>query len=137
MAKAIITYRGWAGHFICASRCLFRLNTLIEVGEVRVVVSTVGLLEDQRSDFQGAYGRFMEIGYERHFETMAFHAKFVRNKFWDADVKREIEVPGVWSFSNIDSELEANANHVRIVEELAAKMEAGATFEKGEVSDYA
>lgn len=37
-----ITYRGWPGHYCSARYCIFRLNTLIEVGDVRVVVSTVG-----------------------------------------------------------------------------------------------
>ena len=36
------TERGYPGHFILSHRCVFTRNTLLEYGETRVIVSTVG-----------------------------------------------------------------------------------------------
>ena len=69
MSGCKITERGWAGHFICAARCNFRRNTLIESGDTRVVVSTVGALR-LKEDRQG----FSDLGCDRTYETMAFRA---------------------------------------------------------------
>jgi hypothetical protein len=61
------TERGWPGHFICADKCLFRRNTLLELGDVKIVVSTVWLFR--------VNGQFQEIGCGRYFETMAFYSE--------------------------------------------------------------
>jgi hypothetical protein len=117
-AVVMRTERGWAGHFICAHRCRFRRNTLLVRGDVRVVVSSVGLME--RQDGNG----FDEIGSRRHFETMVFHAKY-DGRYWDADVSREIFLDGRQTISEQDAEDVANDMHEAAVKEVAAKMAAG------------
>ena len=34
--------RGWAGHWICGSRCNYHRNTLISFNNKKIVVSTIG-----------------------------------------------------------------------------------------------
>lgn len=87
IGKATFTFRGWPGHFISGYECHFRLNTLVEVGREKAVVSTVGLLpipgrlkESFLWKKESAVG-FVEIGLNRYFETMAFRAK-KEGKFW-------------------------------------------------------
>lgn len=105
-----ITYRGWAGHFICADKCEFRLNTLIEHEDIKIVVSTVGRMSlDEEVDF-------MEIGAGRHFETMAFFAN--DTIYHDADVTRQVFLRGKWMLSEPDQELEANEMHEEAIEEI-------------------
>jgi len=79
------TERGWAGHFICAQDCRFRRNTLLEYGETRVVISTVGAMFS-RFHMKGSGPE--EIGYNRHYETMIFHAH-KDGEYWEADVRKE------------------------------------------------
>jgi hypothetical protein len=76
--KITTTERGWGGHFICADKCRFRRNTLISVdGKPKYVVSTVGNMRDRDT------GEIEEIGYDRHYETMAFGA-FKDGAYFDA-----------------------------------------------------
>lgn len=116
------TERGWAGHFCCADRCLFRRNTLLEDGETRIVVSTVGLLLD---DYKTNTRSFREIGCNRHFETMAFHARRVDDRYWDADVSREVEIHGQWRISEIDADDKANDMHEVAVAEITERIKKG------------
>lgn len=123
------TERGWAGHFICARRCLFRRNTLLEKGDVKVVVSTVGLLENpfygDKSKGILAENRFETIGWQRYFETMAFHANPSDIRYHDIDVERPVEFDSPRTINEIDADDKANDMHEAVVVELMEKMEKG------------
>ena len=111
------TERGWAGHFICSNRCRFRRNTLLMLDDVRVVVSTVGLLELK--------GKIESIGADsRYYETMAFHA-LLDERYWDADVSRQVEFNSPWAIDVIDVDDKANEMHEAVVDELICRLEAG------------
>ena len=124
--KPKITERGWGGHFICAERCLFRRNTLIDFGKKKIVVSTVGMMRDLH-DFQGKNG-FDAIGAGgRYYETMAFRAK-KEGQYWDADVTKQISFDSEWAICSEegwkklpdDADNKANDMHEAVVAELAA-----------------
>lgn len=112
------TELGWAGHFICADRCLFRRNTLLEYGGLKVVVSTVGRMLNLRGD------DFEPIGFKRHFETMAFMAKD-DDKYNDADVRKPVSFSSNWQLPEPDIELEANEMHENVVKEITECLLAG------------
>lgn len=120
--KPKITERGWAGHFICADRCRFRRNTLIDFGNEKIVVSTVGVMLLNPDD-----KKFQTIGLARHYETMAFRAK-KEGAYWDADVTKQIDFQSNWRIEEItdNSDNEANEMHDAVVAELS-------TLEKEEV----
>jgi len=117
------TERGWAGHFIFADRCLFRRNTLLELGDIRIVVSSVGLMKNT-PPFDKE-GKFTTIGYDRHFETMAFMAQRVDNRYWDADVSRQIYFDSPWAIPEPDAVDRANDMHEAVVNELEHKLMTG------------
>ena len=117
------TERGWAGHFICADRCKFRRNTLLEFGDIKIVVSSVGLMTDFLDET-----KYREIGCERHFETMAFHAKH-DGRYWDADVSREVYFNSPWSINDLDADDRANDQHEAVVTEISRRLLDGDTFE--------
>lgn len=111
------TERGWAGHFLCSHDCLFRRNTLLECGSIRIVISTVGGMLD--------LGRKpVQIGRDRYFETMAFHAEF-DGRYWDAVVSRQINFDSKWAIDESDADDEANDMHEKVVEELMRRLDAG------------
>jgi len=130
--KAKITYRGWPGHFICGDRCMFHLNTLIELRDVRVVVSTVGMMRDFHAPDGLNVAKYETIGHERYFETMAFHAER-RGEFWDADAHREVRFESNWAYSSLSDEWKANKGHLAVVNEIATKLEAGQPLNTDEV----
>ena len=117
-----VTFRGWAGHFICADTCDFKLNTLIEYEDVKIVVSTVGLL---LNPLPLGDCKYTTVGHNRYFETMAWHAELLENKFWDMDVSRPVDFESSWRYEKLDSELEATAGHYKVIEEICEKLKKG------------
>jgi len=115
-----ITYRGWPGHFIASRHCVFRLNTLIELGDVRVVVSTVGNMIVPYSAVAE------EVGCGRYYETMAFHAS-LRDNYWDANVGRQVDIPGTWTVDKINSlsDHKAQAMHEDAVQDISQRILSG------------
>lgn len=128
MTKVIRTERGWAGHFIGSigtSYCQFRRNTLLELEETRIVVSTVGSYWYK--------DKLLPIGHERYFETMAFHAMF-EDPYWDADLSREVGFDSNWSLDENASANDANDMHETVVEEISRRMVNG-EFDSLEITD--
>lgn len=123
------TERGWAGHFICAHHCMFRRNTLLECGDIKIVVSTVGMMRDIRAKNEH---KFETIGINRYFETMAFHAKPQDTRYHDADVTREVRFESPWAIDKLDADDRANDMHEAAVAEIANKLAAGETFSTNE-----
>lgn len=114
--EVIKTERGWAGHFICADSCRFRRNTLIEFGNKRWVVSTVGNMV--------LSGKTETIGLERYYETMAFEAK-KQGFYWDANISKPIYFDSEWAISNMTDWVDNDANemHEAVVKELCGKIQ--------------
>lgn len=118
--KAKITYRGWAGHFIGSPKCSFRLNTLIEYKDIKIVVSTVGRMLMN--------SKIVEIGRGRYYETMAFRA-IRKNGYWDADISRTVNFSSEWQYSNKYDENAVNDGHIKVVNEIVNGLESGHTYE--------
>lgn len=119
--KAKTEERGWPGHFICADLCLFRRNTLVTLGERRVVVSTVGAMKDRREVPR-------TVGCGRYYETMAFKAERDADGYWDADSSWQVCIEGKTALAEWEprSDREANDMHDAAVAEIAARMERDA-----------
>jgi hypothetical protein len=117
------TERGWAGHF-CASRsCLYRRNTLLECGDRRVVVSTVGNYQPQHKFFNPGDKRENEIGINRFYETMVFEA-MKDGAYWEADVTKEVPFDSDWTIDELEQETDIKADemHEKVVEEIIKKL---------------
>jgi len=115
-----ITERGWGGHFIGASQCRFRRNTLIEFKDIKIVVSSVGLFYPMPDDRKAHI-----IGHNRYFETMAFLAKSDDTRYHDADVSKSIYFDSDWATSEVDADDIHNIKHDTIVKEISGKLVAG------------
>lgn len=111
------TERGWPGHYICADTCQFRRNTLLEFGEQRIVVSTVG-----KNRRQGETEWLSVGGNGEFFETMTFAARD-NDGYWDADVRIDI-ADGIRRSTSYEDR-DGNDMHEAVVTEMTARMENG------------
>lgn len=109
------TERGWAGHFICADRCKFRRNTLLEYKYTKIVVSTVGLYVNSKGEFE-------DLGGGRYFETCVFHSDMNDKRYYDIDVSRPIWFKSENAIYELDADDKANKMHENIVEEIAQRI---------------
>ena len=121
------TERGWAGHFICADRCLFRRNTLLDFCGKKVIVSTVGMMRDYRNEDE-----YDTIGLGgRYYETMAFEAK-KEGAYFEIDVSKQISFDSEWaicadSVKELPEDVDNKADemHENVVNEISEKLKKG------------
>jgi len=113
------TERGWAGHFCCAERCKFRRNTLLEFNNIKIVVSTVGLMKTLDGK------KYEKVNLHGYFETMAFYADKEDKRYNDADVERGVKFESKWYIKKIDADDEANEMHETVVKEISEKLKKG------------
>ena len=118
------TEQGWPGHFCGVSHCLFRRNTLLECGDTRIIVSTVGAMLHPLPS--GGRVRYMPMGSDRYYETMVFHAERV-GVYWEANVSREVGFDSEWAVGEIEAESDEKANqmHESVVAEITGKLKGG------------
>tara|TARA_Y100000310_G_scaffold226314_1_gene228419 strand:- start:1146 stop:1577 length:432 start_codon:yes stop_codon:yes gene_type:complete len=129
------TERGWPGHYIRAFYCVFRRNTLLECGDVRIIASTVGAQREvlcpkcDNVPFKQE-SEVGPIGSNRHYETLAFHAQVEQEIYLDVDVERQVSFITTGCVEDIseDSDMRANDMHEAVVMELTRRLEAGETF---------
>lgn len=120
------TERGWGAHFIAADHCRFRRNTLLEYGDRKWIVSTVGAY------YPVSNIGIDTIGHKRWYETMVFEAE-MQNGYIDADVCKAIDTDndwGIWgetweevmkTYHTPDNA--ANDMHEKIVDEMTEKIQ--------------
>lgn len=114
------TERGWPGHYCECHRCLFRRNTLLELGDLRIVVSTVGAKRVHPSTI------VEKISLDHYYETEAFHAEH-DDGYWDADIHRSIQVKSMRAILHTEhhADREANDMHEAVVAEISERMISG------------
>lgn len=82
------TDRGWAGHLCVANYCRYHRNTLLEYGDKKVVVSTVGHYVNPQNEID-------QIGLNRWYETMCFEGH-EENGYIEADIHNGISIDNEW-----------------------------------------
>lgn len=114
------TERGWSGHFIAADYCQFKRNTLLEKGERKIIVSTIGAY------FSPTEQKIVTIGFARFYETMVFEA-ILDDGYWDIDISNKIKFKSNWEIGEMErmSDQKANDMHEAVVEEMTIKLKKG------------
>jgi hypothetical protein len=108
----------------------FRRNTLLEYGDVRIVVSTIGrfVAPDEMAGI--LKDKHIILGPDRYYETLAWHAKKY-DYGWDSNIGRgQLRFAGPWAIPHVDETSDADANqmHEMAVEEITARLEEGDRF---------
>ena len=98
----------------------FRRNTLLEFGDIKIVVSTVGAMENLHNE-----GRFDTVGVNRYFETMAFYSNPEDTRYNDIDVNKEVYFESNWAIDILDADDKANEMHENVVSEIPDKLKNG------------
>jgi hypothetical protein len=104
---------------------VFHLNTLIECGDQRIVVSTVGQMRTPSES------KVQTIGLDRYYETMAFHARDCKG-YVEAEVQQQINFESNWAIDKCDFSTDKSANdmHDAVVTEIVSKLEKGYKYPK-------
>ena len=115
------TERGWAAHSVYSDMCRFRRNTLLEYGDRKWVVSTVG-------GFINSIGKVEQIDFDTWYETLAFEA----DENGEADYWKQIYFESPWvlkakTYRKLlrlypNPDLQANEMHEKVVNELSEKI---------------
>ena len=122
----IRTERGSAAHSARAGQCRYHRNTLLQCGNSRYVVSTIG-------DCRLPNDCIVAVGIQprRYYESKAFRARR-EGICWNADPNRAVEIEGRWAIVArtavdlpCDDDSHADAMHEAAVEEIAAKLLSG------------
>lgn len=129
LKPVVRTERGWPGHYICFHECYFRRNTLLECGDQKVVVSSVGNRVVDSKMLQ-------EVGAQRYYETMVFKGSCDPGQTYvDADVSKQILVESKTAITDGDLyemgdrlDLVANEMHEEVVKEIGRRMGYGEIF---------
>ena len=132
-AEVTTQERGWVGHFICGTSCLFRRNTLVTCANVKWVVSTVGGLPSPINipELNIKQGQMETIGANRWYETMVFESSY--DEYDDANVGKQIEVESDWcicgeTWEEVEKKYgkfvdkAANDMHEKVVDEVKQKI---------------
>ena len=116
------TEYGWAGHYIQSGDCRFRRNTLLEYGDLHIIVSTVGNLQDSN-------GKSYRIQTYHYYETKVFDAIEYQSGVYIAwnEIKFDSRPKYITEITpdSRDSDVQANKMHERVVREIMGKLRKG------------